>query len=66
MAVPFRPFLNTKEVADMFRVSVETIHMQRHRGQEPGALGFKAGKRVLFRPEDIEAWIDAQIGKSGE
>lgn len=48
------------EIADYFRSTADAIHQQRHRGQKPGALGIKVGKRILFDPAAIRAWVAEQ------
>jgi len=53
-------FLTAEEVADRFRTTPEALHMQRRRGQQPGTLGLKIGKRILFDPRDIDAYLDSQ------
>jgi hypothetical protein len=46
--------ITVKEVADYLRVTPSALHVQRHRGEEPGALGIRVGKRILYRPADID------------
>lgn len=50
--------LTIPEIADYFRLSQHALYMQRLRNQAPGNLGFKVGARVLFKSEDIKAWLD--------
>ena len=50
--------LTIPEIADYFRLSQHALYMQRLRNQPPGNLGFKVGARVLFKSEDIRAWLD--------
>jgi hypothetical protein len=51
---------DVKDVAEYFRSTVVAIHQQRHRGQYPGALGIKVGKRILFDPDAVRAWVVEQ------
>ena len=51
-------FLTTEDVADLLHVTPQAILRQRDRGQKPGTLGFRAGKRLLFHRSDIEEWLD--------
>jgi hypothetical protein len=46
------------ELAHFLRQTPHAVHMQRLRGQMPGSLGFRVGARVLFKPEDIRAWLN--------
>ena len=50
--------LDILDLARLCRVSPHGIHMQRLRNQKPGSLGFRVGAKVLFRPEQIKAWLD--------
>jgi hypothetical protein len=36
------------------------LYVQRHRGQNPGALAVKVGKRLVWRRADIERWWEAE------
>jgi excisionase family DNA binding protein len=53
--------LTLEEVADMLRLPVATIYRQRYVGDLPGALGFRVGRHVRFRPSDLDAWIDQSM-----
>jgi excisionase family DNA binding protein len=48
-------YLTTAEVAELLRAPVETVRFWRHVGRGP--VSFKAGRRVLYAIEDVEAWI---------
>ena len=48
--------LSPQEVADWLGVPVNTLYQWRHRGEGP--LGFRVGKHVRYRREDVAAWID--------
>lgn len=50
--------LTLPEVAQYLRVSNHAIHMQRSRGQEPGTLGIRVGRQVLFDPKVIRSWLE--------
>ena len=50
--------LTTPEAAEYLRLTPSALLVQRHRGQQPGSLGFKVGRRILFRRSDIERYID--------
>jgi excisionase family DNA binding protein len=47
--------LTATEVAAYLGVPVSTIHFWRGRGQGPAAI--KVGRRLVFRAEDLAAWI---------
>lgn len=46
------------EVAAKLRVPVETVRYWRHLGKGPRS--FKVGRRVLYDPADVDAWIAEQ------
>lgn len=48
-------FMTTAEVAEILRTSSETVRYWRHIGKGPGS--FKVGRKVLYRADDVEAWI---------
>lgn len=52
-------YLNSQEAADILRLSIRTLERKRVEGTGPPYL--KAGKgsraRVLYRLEDLEAWL---------
>lgn len=55
--------LTTEEVAEWLRTSAATIRYWRHLNQGPP--GFKVGRRVLYRREDVETWISQQQEADG-
>src|SRR3712207_5532309 len=58
-----RPELLTiAEAAELVRAPVATLRYWRHLGTGPRS--FRLGRRVLYRREDVHAWIDAQHGQS--
>lgn len=55
-----QPLLTVHEASEYLRTSPGAIYTQRHRGENPGALAIKVGKKLLFRPADIEQYLDEQ------
>lgn len=59
---PPKTYLNSQEAADLLRISIRTLERMRVEGTGPRFL--KAGKgirsRVLYRPADLDAWLDSQ------
>jgi excisionase family DNA binding protein len=54
-----RPELLTiTEAAELLRAPVATLRYSRHLGTGPRS--FRLGRRVLYRRDDLHAWIDAQ------
>ena len=54
------PFLTTRDVADLLKVSEKTVRRLQRRGDLPS---FRVGSQVRFRRSDIEAWVDRQQKK---
>jgi hypothetical protein len=58
---PHEPELLTiAEAADLVRAPVATLRYSRHRNIGPRS--FRLGRRLLYRREDLHAWIDANGG----
>lgn len=51
--------LTIEEVADLLRTTPTALYSSRHRREAPGALAVRVGKRLLWRPSDLEAWLVA-------
>ncbi len=49
--------LTITEAAELLRAPVATLRYWRHLGTGPAS--FRLGRRVLYRREDLNAWIDA-------
>ena len=50
--------LTITEAAELLRAPVATLRYWRHLGTGPRS--FRLGRRVLYRRDDLRAWIDAQ------
>jgi excisionase family DNA binding protein len=50
--------LTIAEAADVLRTPVATLRYWRHQGIGPRS--FRLGRRVLYRRDDLRAWIAAQ------
>lgn len=57
MPTELETLLTTSDVARLLNVEPTTIHQQRWQNLAPGALGFKVGRRVLFRRKEVEDWL---------
>jgi len=51
--------LTIEEAAERTRLSVATLRFMRHRGEGPPSG--KLGRRLFYRVDDLDAWIDAQF-----
>ena len=54
--------LDTVAAAKSLSLSVTWLEQMRLKGNGPRFL--KVGRRVLYRPADIEAWLDEHIRRS--
>jgi predicted site-specific integrase-resolvase len=57
-----KPLLNEDRAAEILGVSVRTLQRQRVRGDGPRYV--KIGKRVLYREEDLAAFIEDSVRQS--
>ena len=64
MGLPVDRLANVEDVAQWARTTVPALYAQRQRGEAPGALAVKIGRRLLWRPEDLEAWLERQAAGS--
>lgn len=53
-----RELLTVEETAARLRVSVPTVRWLRQEGKLPKA--YKVGRRVLWDPQDLDAWLEDQ------
>ena len=53
--------LGPQEVADYLGVPIRTVYAWRHRGTGP--RGFRVGRHVRYRREDVDAWLEEQADK---
>ncbi len=56
--------LTLNETAELTRLPVATLRYFRHCGTGPRSA--KLGRRVVYREEDVTAWIDAQFAAADE
>jgi excisionase family DNA binding protein len=54
--------LTITEAAELLRAPVATLRYWRHLGSGPRS--FRLGRRVLYRRDDLKAWVEAQLGPS--
>ena len=56
----FAAFLDVDETAALLRTTPSALYSQRHRGEAPGSLGVRVGRRILWRLVDVETWFDRE------
>ena len=52
--------LTISEAAEVLRAPVATLRYWRHLGTGPHS--FRLGRRVLYRRDDLDAWVEAHRG----
>ena len=62
-AEPSSDLLTIAEAAELLRAPVATLRYWRHLGNGP--CSFRLGRRVVYRRDDLLAWIDAQRDQGG-
>ena len=50
--------LSIEDLSTYLQVPVNTLYQWRKTGKGPA--GFRVGKYVRYRPDDVETWIDGQ------
>jgi excisionase family DNA binding protein len=50
--------LSAQEVADFLGVPTSTLYGWRYKGEGP--RGFRVGRHVRYRREDVDAWLEQQ------
>jgi hypothetical protein len=58
------PLLTLKEAANYLRLTPSALYTQRYRGEKPGELGIRVGKRVLYRPSDIDRFLNERLAEA--
>jgi len=52
-------WLTSEEVARHLRLSVRTIHDWRQ--MQSGPVAYKVGRRLLWRRDEVDAWVHDQV-----
>jgi hypothetical protein len=60
VSLPTDRLATASEVADYFNQTVGALRTQRHRGRAPGVLGIIVGRKLMFRAQDVDAWLEEQ------
>lgn len=55
--------LTIAEVASLCRTTQDTVRYWRYTGVGPKS--FRLGRRVVFREDDVNAWIEQAAGQDG-
>ncbi|MFF1418009.1 helix-turn-helix transcriptional regulator [Streptomyces sp. NPDC058280] len=55
-----RAFINVREAADYLGISPRTLYVWRHRRQGPPSFRMGVRGRVMYRLEELDAWVRRQ------
>lgn len=58
------PLLTLQEAAEYLRLTPSALYSQRYKGEEPGTLGIRVGKKILYRPADINRFLDERLAEA--
>ena len=58
MTAGLAPLLSSADVAELLDVSTRTLEFWRYVGKGPAYV--RVGRRVRYRPADVEAYLEAQ------
>jgi hypothetical protein len=53
-----RRLLTLREMAEYLHMTPGALYTQRYRGDKPGALGIRVGRKILFRPSEVDRFLD--------
>lgn len=53
--------LTTEEAAEFLQMKPEALRMSKSRGTNPGKLGFRRGRNVMYRKDDLQAWAEGRL-----
>ncbi|MFQ1002265.1 helix-turn-helix transcriptional regulator [Modestobacter sp. SSW1-42] len=56
--------LTITEAAELLRAPVATLRYWRHLGTGPRS--FRLGRRVLYRYDDVQTWVEEQLDRSSD
>ena len=60
MSLPRDRLATVDEVAHYLNLTPAALYPGRYRGEAPGSLAIKVGRRLAWRAADLDAWLDAQ------
>jgi hypothetical protein len=58
------PLFTLQEAAEYLRLTPSALYSQRYKGDKPGALGIRVGRKVLYRPADIDRYLDERLAEA--
>jgi hypothetical protein len=53
--------LTLRETAEYLRLTPGALYTQRYRREKPGALGIRVGRKILYRPADIDRFLEERL-----
>ncbi|MFE5340717.1 helix-turn-helix transcriptional regulator [Isoptericola sp. NPDC056578] len=59
-----RKIENVKQVSERTGIPEGTLRAWRHEGDK-GPRSFKAGRRIAYYEDDVDAWLEARYAETG-
>ena len=56
--------MTLEETAEYLRLTPGALYTQRHRREKPGSLGIRVGRKILYRPSDIDRFLDERLSEA--
>lgn len=53
--------LTTDEAAGFLQMKPDALRQTRARAKNPGALGFRRGRNIMYRKDDLAAWAEGRL-----
>lgn len=60
----FDGLLTVTEAADYLRLTPSALYSQRYRSENPGALGIRVGRKIIYRKTDIDNYLDGLLAEA--
>lgn len=56
-----KPYLSVDDLAAKLQIPKQTIYAWRSEFPKRGPRGFRVGRHLRFRPEDVEEWVQSLL-----
>jgi len=56
--------LTLEEAAEYLRLTPGALYTQRHRREKPGVLGIRVGRKILYRPSDLNRFLEERLSEA--
>jgi len=56
--------MTLEETAEYLRLTPGALYTQRHRREKPGVLGIRVGRKILYRPSDLNRFLEERLSEA--